>query len=322
MKVSIALATYNGSKYIEEQLKSYLSQTIIPDELVVSDDNSTDDTLGIIYEYARKVPFSVKIYRNKERLGYVRNFNNAIEKCTGDIIFLSDQDDIWLPQKIERILKEFNKRKNAMLVMNDAEIILENGEKTGLTKLKQINSLGLKKDKFTTGCCMSFKKELLPLILPIPDIEYKHDTWINKISLIFEMKVILEEVLQYYRRHKENASSWIGSRPIKVNRYTIIKEYKNDDPREYFKSRLSKLKVLEERIDKYINEIENNSIFREKYINAKRKIIKEKVAIQHREQALKKSLIHRFPDMIIMLFKGEYKYFSGIKSFIKDIILD
>lgn len=321
LKVSIALATYNGSKYIEEQLKSYLSQTIIPDELVVSDDNSTDDTLGIIYEYARKVPFSVKIYRNKERLGYVRNFNNAIEKCTGDIIFLSDQDDIWLPQKIERVLIEFESNKDILLVMNDAEIILQNGEKTGLTMLNQIRSLGYKEDRFDSGCCMAINNVLIPLILPIPYLEYKHDSWINKISTTFEVKKIINQVLQHYRRHNQSASSWIGSRAEKVNQYTIIKEYKNIDQREYLLKRLNKLKVLEERIDEYINNLDKFNILKTRYDCAKNKIHREMVAIENRNEALKKKRINRLFDVIGILLRREYRYFHGIKSFIKDIIM-
>lgn len=321
LKASIALATYNGSEYIEEQLNSFLSQTILPDELVVSDDNSTDDTLEIVYECSRKAPFSVRIYRNKERLGYVRNFNNAIEKCNGEIIFLSDQDDIWIPNKIEKVLNEFESHKDMLLIMNDAEIILQNGEKTGLTLLNQVRALGYSQEKFDSGCCMALRKELIPLILPIPFLEYKHDTWINKITTIFEVKKVINEILQYYRRHNQNNSSWIASRTEKVNKMTLIKEYRKIDQRKYLINRIKKLRILEERIDEYINGLNQTNIFKQRYLFAKNKISKEILAIEKRHKALKKKRVYRLLDVVSIFLRGEYKYFHGFKSFIKDIIM-
>ena len=98
--ISIALATYNGSRYIREQLDSIALQTRLPDELIISDDASTDDTLDIARDFARHVPFPVKIYKNQERLGSTRNFEIAILYCSGNLISLCDQDDIWYPNKL------------------------------------------------------------------------------------------------------------------------------------------------------------------------------------------------------------------------------
>jgi glycosyltransferase involved in cell wall biosynthesis len=107
MRISIALCTYNGSKYLLRQLDSYLSQTRLPDELVVCDDLSIDESPGIVKAFARRAPFRVKLFVNDTRLNYTENFIKAIGLCSGDVIATSDQDDLWLPKKLEQVTAEF-----------------------------------------------------------------------------------------------------------------------------------------------------------------------------------------------------------------------
>ena len=95
MRISIAMTTYNGSKYLNDQLKSFSQQDQAPDELIVCDDGSSDNTIKILEKFSLNAPFDVKIYQNESNLGFTKNFENALSKCTGDLIFLSDQDDIW-----------------------------------------------------------------------------------------------------------------------------------------------------------------------------------------------------------------------------------
>lgn len=106
-RVAIALATWNGERFLSEQLESYLKQTRLPDELVVSDDCSKDGTLDVLNEFARTAPFEVRILKNSERAGFAANFGRAIGACRADIILLSDQDDIWLPSHVERLVNPF-----------------------------------------------------------------------------------------------------------------------------------------------------------------------------------------------------------------------
>lgn len=101
MKMSIAMATYNGARYLREQLDSFAAQTRLPDELVVCDDGSSDDTLNILEEFARTAPFQVRIFRNDVNLGYAQNFARALERCVGDLVFLSDHDNVWFEDKID-----------------------------------------------------------------------------------------------------------------------------------------------------------------------------------------------------------------------------
>lgn len=107
MKLSIALAVYNGERFIREQLESYLAQSRLPDEVVVNDNASTDRTREIVREFAARAPFAVKLNVNERNLGVARNFERAISSCTGDIVFLSDCDDVWLPHKLRRVEEVF-----------------------------------------------------------------------------------------------------------------------------------------------------------------------------------------------------------------------
>ena len=127
-RLSVALATYNGERYLGEQLESILRQTRLPDELVIFDDASTDSTPAIVQEFAKAAPFPVRFQINAERLGSTRNFEAAIRACSGDIIFLCDQDDVWYPDKIARMEERFIKDPEAGAVFTDADLTYANFE--------------------------------------------------------------------------------------------------------------------------------------------------------------------------------------------------
>lgn len=206
MKISIAMATYNGAKYIQEQLESFAKQTILPDEVVITDDGSNDETLSIINEFKKSAPFDVKVYRNDKNLGYTQNFNKAMQLCSGELIFLSDQDDVWLPNKLEYVKELVAKHDEKDLFMIDAELADRDLNGTGLTKLGQIQSLGLGERSFVMGCCIAVRKSFLDIILPIP-IEFRgHDNWLVALADAFNLRLIDPTVLQLYRRHESNAS--------------------------------------------------------------------------------------------------------------------
>jgi len=123
MKTSIALCTYNGEQYLKEQLESYAYQTQLPDELIVCDDGSTDSTIDIIREFADSASFSVKLYINEQNLGSTKNFEKAIRLCTGDIIFLSDQDDVWREDKISLMSQIFEECPGTGAIFTDADVV-------------------------------------------------------------------------------------------------------------------------------------------------------------------------------------------------------
>lgn len=320
MRISIAMATYNGERFIHEQLDSFARQSRLPDELVVSDDGSSDRTLDIVESFARSAPFSVRIYQNKINLGYALNFDRAIQECTGDMIFLSDQDDYWFPEKLARIEKEFAAYPQAMLIMSDAELVHGDGTPTGLTKLNQTLALGLDDAAFTTGCCMAFRKSFVALALPVPSSQFVHDTWLNKVGLTIQVKRIVPLVLQNYRRHDNNTSAWIASRTSKLSRFDLVKEYKGKDPRPACITRLDQLKVLEQRLKERALGVLKPLGMDDRLYPAYARLAAERQAVEDRLRALQHPRRARLVSALSLLVRGQYRYFSGWKSFVKDLI--
>lgn len=207
-RVSVAMAAYNGEDYIVQQVESILKQLNKEDELVISLDPSTDMTETLLREM-RKKDSRIRLVRGKGK-GLVKNFENAIRHCKNDIIFLSDQDDLWKDQKVEIVLEAFQ-NDEVTLVMHDAEVVnrgLEcidssfietRGCRTGVIKNMIKNSY--------IGCCMAFRKELKRYILPFPKKIPMHDQWIGIISEITGMSIMMDQALICYRRHGKNVSS-------------------------------------------------------------------------------------------------------------------
>ena len=221
MKISIAMATYNGAEYLDAQLNSFVTQTRPPDELVVTDDCSTDSTVEILERFAQTAPFSVLVHRNQHNYGYCGNFNQALLRTSGDLVFISDQDDVWFPEKIERMVSFALHCPEALVVMNDAALTNADLSDSGLTKFGQIRSAGFKESSFVMGCCAAVKRDLLDLCLPIPEGFDAHDSWVVGIADALGRKRVLPEVLQYYRRHEQNESQWIVNRTTRVTRWSV-----------------------------------------------------------------------------------------------------
>src|ERR1700723_2014959 len=137
-RISVALCTYNGERFLRHQLESIQQQTRLPDELVVCDDRSTDQTFAIVREFAARVSFPIVIVQNPETLGSARNFEKAIRLCTGDLIALSDQDDLWYPNRLQRSEHEFIAHPQAGLVFSDADVIDEQNRPLGATLWQQL----------------------------------------------------------------------------------------------------------------------------------------------------------------------------------------
>ena len=202
--ISVAMATYNGEKYIGEQLASILDQLGPEDEVVISDDGSTDKTL----EIARGLEDErVKIIEGP-RKGVKQNFANAISKCNGEVIFLADQDDIWMPDKVAVVLEAFRKN-DCKCVVHDAEVF---DSTTGRTTEPSFfawrkSGKGILKNIWKNtyiGCCMAFRKEMRAYILPIPNDINMHDQWIGIICEKHGGSVFIPEILVKYRRHDKN----------------------------------------------------------------------------------------------------------------------
>ena len=205
--ISVCMATYNGERYIRPQLESILSQLNDTDEIIVSDDGSTDNTCDIIKSYGDN---RIKLISNTGTRGYTSNFENALQHSKNQIIFLSDQDDIWLKNKVSICLKEL---ENTAFVVHDATIVNQNLNiisPSYFNERKVLHGFWGNIIKFGyLGCCMAFRREVLNAALPFPPNHHlcTHDNWLFLVaSKSFRYKVIYQSLI-LYRRHSSNTST-------------------------------------------------------------------------------------------------------------------
>lgn len=202
--ISVCMATYNGERFIKEQVDSILCQLNNDDELIVSDDGSVDDTIKILKSYN---DVRIKIYYNQNH-GVNNNFANALSHSNGDYIFLCDQDDIWMPDKVRIVKKAL---ENNMVVVHNASIIDGEGKSLGKTYYECTPDKtgfwgNLWKSRYL-GCCMAFRSSLLKELMPFPKNVFGHDYWIG-LYCDFRYKVhFMDDVLISYRRHGNNVST-------------------------------------------------------------------------------------------------------------------
>lgn len=204
MNISVCLASYNGQFFIEQQIKSILCQLSKNDELILSDDCSTDRTLEIVETFD---DVRIKVLSGVRYASPVKNFENALKHATGDIIFLSDQDDIWLPNKVEVMASYFQQYdvvvSNCSIVDKDLNVVNEKFFLSGDDRKGFFNNLH---DNHYLGCCMAFKREVLNTVLPFPEKIAMHDIWIGLCAEAFYKSIFVDDALLLYRRHGGNAS--------------------------------------------------------------------------------------------------------------------
>ena len=281
----------------------------------------TDRTLDIIKTFAERAPFKVWWEQNEQNLGYAGNFNKALGNTTGDLVFLSDQDDVWFPEKIDTIAQRASE-SSAFVLMNNAALTDANLNEVGLTKLGQIHSAGLSNSSFVMGCCAAIKRELMELCLPVPKDYPAHDSWIVKFAEGMKRKEVIDQCLQYYRRHKSNESQFIANRLQRVSRW------------DAYSHRIHKIMSQEHSLDESYNK---HSILLGGVQTAKEKcggpfwselkVFEEELstiitAIGIRTTIRKKSRAKRIIPVATLWKKGGYRYFSGFKSALIDIMLN
>jgi len=226
--ISVCMATYNGEKYIAEQVQSILSQLGENDELIVSDDGSTDNTIKIIenlndkrikiFNHNRQninIPYYFHFFPKKKNIYFLtHNFENALKNACGDYIFLSDQDDVWLPKKVETMLKFLDEDR---LVVCDAWVTNENLEKlyrlSDYVKYKKGFFKNLMTRRSLAGCLCAFTKNIKDVLLPIPKTIMPHDFWLSLLSELKFSSVHISEPLLLYRRHPSVATDINVSKP-------------------------------------------------------------------------------------------------------------
>jgi glycosyltransferase involved in cell wall biosynthesis len=200
--------------------------------MIICDDQSKDNTIEILRNFVSKVPFPVRLYPNEKNLGSTKNFEKAIGLCTGDIIFLSDQDDVWCSDKLEKIEKMFSISPSTAAIFTDAEVVDENLKPLGYTMWQSIGFDKREQDQFTrgkfvevlikhnvvTGSTMAFRSEYRKLFFPIPNI-WVHDGWIALlIAFASDIKMISEPLIKY-RQHPQQQ---LGAGNEAINIYKKI----------------------------------------------------------------------------------------------------
>lgn len=210
VRVSVAMVTYNGELFLEEQLDSILSQLEEHDELVISDDGSQDNTLNIIKAYQEKYS-NIRLVQGP-KMGIKKNVENALKNCKGAYIFLADQDDIWVEDKVETVLRLFQESGTG-LVIHDAVVFADEITKPVMNSFFEFRQSGagviknIIKNSYI-GCCMAVRRELLQKALPIPNYIEMHDQWLGILNDFYGGKsYFYEKPLLYYRRHGENNSN-------------------------------------------------------------------------------------------------------------------
>lgn len=215
MKISVALCTYNGQLFLEQQIESILNQTIQVDEIIVCDDRSTDNTLTILNNFSEKFP-QIKVFINDSTLGSVKNFEKALLLCSGEYVFLSDQDDVWADRKVETYLKYFNNHSEVAVLASSGYCIDENSCRifshtvwdipVFLEKLQIDYSYFPLFSQFVnivTGATICIKKSFLSEVVPFPiSKSFHHDEWIAIISSSKQKFAFLREKEVFYRIHR------------------------------------------------------------------------------------------------------------------------
>lgn len=206
--ISVCIATYNGERFIKRQLESILTQLGERDEVVVSDDGSTDRTLQIISDIADR---RIRTVVNKgPEHSPTANFQNAMKEAKGDYVFLSDQDDIWLPHKVETMMNIL-KNGDCHCVISDA-LMTDEHERVTNDSLYEVMHVGhgrlynLLAYNGYTGCCMAFSRKVLDKALPFPADIPMHDIWIGNVAAFFFNLKFISEPLILFRRHSDVAS--------------------------------------------------------------------------------------------------------------------
>ena len=207
--ISVCMATFNGGKFIREQLESILSQLPPDAEIIIADDGSTDDTLLVVDSLKES---RIRVLPAERHLGVIYNFERALRASKGEIVFLADQDDVWLPGKVEMCLAALNE---ADLVMHDAFLLglsdafesawVRNGKLSDIRTYRSGVVANWWKNSFT-GCCMAFRRKVLDKALPFPKNLPMHDQWLGVVAEKYFKVSYVDEPLVDYRQHSSNAT--------------------------------------------------------------------------------------------------------------------
>jgi len=279
MKISVAVCTYNGEKFLHQQIDSILNQTFKVSEIVICDDGSSDETQNILSEYKNNCPEIFKIFINPSNLKSVKNFEKTISLCTGDLIFLSDQDDVWAQHKVMTYIDYFERHNDIAVLCSNGYIIDDRNVDIESYTLWDTPEFLLQNNKeidyytifstignFATGASMALKKSFIDNIIPFPIIEgFHHDEWIALKAAEQKKFAFLNEKLFYYRVHTAQQVGGISYPQNEISKEKIIHKFDyTKEPKTFrdFKIKIRTLCDKERKFKQYLDHTQNNTIER------------------------------------------------------------
>lgn len=321
MRLSVALCTYNGERHLRDQLDSIAAQTRPPDELVACDDNSADGTVEVLTRFAARAPFPVDVVRNPANLGSTRNFEQAIARCRGDVVFLCDQDDVWDPEKVARFEATFRADAAAGLVASDMEVVGADLTPTGLRmwdtlpfgpRLQAQVEAGdgcrlLLRYNVVTGAAAAFRAGLRDLVLPVPPC-WVHDGWVAFLAAAVGPVRLLREPLTRYRQHQ---AQQIGARPLSLSRQVTFARLRDA---AYFGRLAECFDAAADRLSRFKDRLRDPSLI---------ELTRRRAAHARAQQRMREgSRAGRFLPAVCELGRGNYHRFGhGLKGFAADLLL-
>lgn len=321
-RLSVALCVYNGADYIQEQLDSIAAQGRLPDELVVCDDRSVDGTPEIVEAFASRVAFPVRLFVNEENLGYTKNLEKAITLSTGDIIFPSDHDDVWHPEKLGRAEEILSNSPQVGAVFSNAEIVDEYLNPLGYSLWQSADFNRGTQERFARGrafevllksnvvygATMAFRATFKDLVLPISST-WDADEWIALlISTVSELAVIHEPLIKY-RQHPKNHSGGRG----KVTFGDQLANARQPDQATLFSSMVAQHRSLHERLSEAAGQIQDPKALSR---------LEDKIEHLRARAGLEARLPRRLPGVLKELVTLRYhRHSNGWKSVAKDLLL-
>jgi hypothetical protein len=319
LTISIAMCTYNGGRFLPMQLQSIAEQRRLPDELIICDDASGDGSNEIIHEFAERVDLSVRVFTNGTNLGSTRNFARAISLCSGDIIALADQDDVWYPHKLERMERAFLESAEVVGAFSDADLVDEDSRQLRWrlwasyafgTRDQRKFAAGealkvLVKHPVVTGATMAFRSQFRNLLLPIPP-EHVHDSWIAfLLSACGRWSPIAEPLMQYRRHHSQQIGP--GRRSLQER----MAQARKTGP-DFYTSEIGRFRALQQRL-----ETRGMSLL---FVGSALEEISQKISHRAHRASLPRARMARIPTVIREVVNGGYwRYSEGWESIAKDI---
>jgi glycosyltransferase involved in cell wall biosynthesis len=317
--ISVALCTRNGATYIEEQLLSILDQSITPHQLVVSDDASSDDTVERVREIAGRYPaVQLTIFENEPALGVTKNFEQAIRACTGELIALSDQDDVWHPGRLALFTAQFAAHPDIALIHSDARLVDAAGQSLGHTLA---NALGVRaaevasirggdgfsvllRRNLVTGACTVFRRSLMDAAAPFPH-GWVHDEWLGIVAAAVASTDFISDPTIDYRQH--------GANQIGATKLSLAGKFRRMvEPRRARNMRLeANARALVDRLHRL-----GSQVSEEKVSSALAKLEHEQL-----RGSLPEARIRRVPAVTRALFAGNYhRYSRGPLDAVRDVL--